>query len=207
MDQLNLERCPHETCGKSNPTIQRLNSVVTSDYSGLDEYRWHIYKCNSCGGIISAKGYALAEQETTEALDIYPRIISISGHIPYKPANYLKQARDSLASPSGSILCSSIAIDLMLQECGLNQDTLDEKIKAAHSDHIITEKMADWAHHVRLDANGERHTNLEEDIPNSEEALNILDLAFAFAEYLYVLPAKVQQGYDDSSSSASESSG
>ena len=50
------------------------------------------------------------------------------------------------------------------------------------------------AHLVRLESNNERHSDEELELPSAEDAEAVFDFAMAFAEYLFVLPAKVERG-------------
>ena len=54
--------------------------------------------------------------------------------------------------------------------------------------------MANWAHEVRLDANDQRHADDAAELPNENDAKKVIDFAIAIAEYLFVLPAKVERG-------------
>ena len=54
--------------------------------------------------------------------------------------------------------------------------------------------MAHWAHEVRLDANDQRHADQAADLPTTEDAKRVIDFASAFAEFLFVLPSRVQRG-------------
>lgn len=94
------------------------------------------------------------------------------------------------------MLCAS-AIDAMLKEKGYINGSLNQRIKLAAKEHLLTESMADWAHDVRLDANVQRHADVGAELPTTKEAEKSIEFAIALAEYLFVLPARVQRGIVD----------
>ena len=57
--------------------------------------------------------------------------------------------------------------------------------------------MGQWAHRVRLDANGQRHSDMEDEMPTIEDAQQGIEFTKALAELLFVLPAKVSKGLKD----------
>ncbi len=91
------------------------------------------------------------------------------------------------------MVCAS-AVDAMLKERRLVEGSLYARIDKAAKDHIITDDMAKWAHHVRLEANGQRHADEEFALPTKEDAERSLEFALALAEFLFVLPARVTRG-------------
>jgi len=93
------------------------------------------------------------------------------------------------------MVCAS-AIDAMLKERGLSKGSLHARIDTAANEHIITTDMANWAHHVRLEANGQRHADGEDPLPTKEDAERSLEFALALAEFLFVLPARVTRGLE-----------
>lgn len=89
---------------------------------------------------------------------------------------------------------SASAVDAMLKERGYSDGSLYARIDKAIADHIITEDMAKWAHHVRLEANDQRHADAGAPLPTKEDAERSLEFAMALAEFLFVLPARVTRG-------------
>ena len=77
---------------------------------------------------------------------------------------------------------------------GYKDGSLYYRITKAVEDHLITKEMAEWAHEVRLDANDQRHAEEDTELPTEKHAQTALDFARALAEFLYVLPSKVQMG-------------
>jgi hypothetical protein len=128
---------------------------------------------------------------------IIPSAKSVSSHIPGKANSYLMQAMQSLHAPAGAIMLAASSIDAMLKEKGYIQGNLYPRIDQAAKDHLITEGMAKWAHQVRLDANAQRHADHDIDLPTGDEAEKAVILAQAFGEFLFVLPAMVEQGLKD----------
>ena len=95
-------------------------------------------------------------------------------------------------------MLAASAVDAMLKAKGYKDGSLNQRIKKAEADHIITADMAAWAHQVRLDANDERHADESARFPTTEEAQRSLDFALALAEILFVLPARVTRGLQES---------
>ena len=124
----------------------------------------------------------------------WPDVETFSDDIPTQPRSYLKEAAETLSSARASIVMSAGAVDSMLKALNLTEGTLNQRIEKAAKDHLITEDMKEWAHDVRLDANDQRYADLEAAPPSIDDARRCLDFARAFAELLFVLPARVQRG-------------
>ena len=91
-------------------------------------------------------------------------------------------------------MLAASAVDSMLKEKKYTNGSLYSRIDKAAQDHLITEEMAKWAHQIRLDANDQRHADSNATIPDDKAAKLVFEFAMAFAEYLFVLPAKVSRG-------------
>lgn len=189
--QLLLERCPH--CNVDSPNITVRHWVDTANYQGSNARKWGIYVCRKCGGIVTAS----ANSGYREVIQIFPDSTKVDENIPTKAKSYLQQAINSLHSPAGAIMLSASAVDAMLKDKGYKKGNLYSRIDKAASDHLITSEMATWAHQVRLDANDQRHADEEADLPNEDEAKRSIDFTLALAEFLFVLPFKVEQGLED----------
>jgi hypothetical protein len=88
------------------------------------------------------------------------------------------------------------AVDAMLKEKGHQEGTLNQRINKSVEDHLLTQEMGDWAHHVRLEANDPRHADKDADIPTQEQAEQSIEFTEALAEILFVLPSRVKRGID-----------
>lgn len=197
--QLTIDACPH--CGRANPTlVLEGQPIQTRTHDKKNPRFWGAYACRSCGGLVIAGGETVRDDRpyATVLREVYPSISAISDSIPEKPREFLRQARDSLHAPAGAIMLSASAVDAMLKEKGYTTGSLYQRIDKAAKDHLITNEMALWAHQVRLDANVQRHADSEAPLPDKKEAKLAFDFAVAFAEYLFVLPAKVSRGITDS---------
>jgi hypothetical protein len=76
--------------------------------------------------------------------------------------------------------------------------TLSHRIDRAASDHLITPDIAKWAHQFRLDANDQRHADEAAPLPTQQDAQRSLGFALALADVLYVIPARVTRGIEES---------
>lgn len=90
-------------------------------------------------------------------------------------------------------MTSASALDEMLKDNNLVQGSLANRIDQAAVQGLITNGMKEWAHHVRLEANDQRHADVDAGLPTAEQAQVTLDFVRMIAEFLYVLPAKVSR--------------
>jgi hypothetical protein len=188
-DLLDLERCPH--CGVDRPTLSKLAEARTQDFMGEEDRFWRTYKCSRCGGVVTAVSYFGYGQSVDET---YPADPEVDSSIPTRPREYLQQALNSLAAPVGAVMLAASAVDAMLKEKGYVDGSLYARIDKAASEHVITSEMAQWAHDVRLDANDQRHADQSATLPTLADAKRSIEFAMAFAQFLFVLPARVQRG-------------
>jgi Domain of unknown function (DUF4145) len=187
-----INRCPH--CNVDNPNLTQTCRFETNSFNGLDHRVWVTYACQRCGGVTTAwtyVGYVEIEQ-------MYPNAISLDSSIPDRAKAYLDQAIDSLHAPAGSIMLSASSVDAMLKDKGYREGSLNSRINKAVNDHLITKEMAEWAHEVRLDANDQRHADELANLPTEKDAQISIDFTLALAQFLYVLPSRVQQGIEKS---------
>lgn len=197
--QLQLDSCPH--CGRANPTLNMVMSIIETNNNIKNNPRWWgAYACKSCGGIVTAFAPKLLNSDPAQAhiRGIYPDISTISDSIPQKPRELLRHAQNSLHAPPGAIMLCASAVDAMLKLRGYKDGNLYQRINKAAEDHLITTEMAKWAHQVRLDANDQRHADEEVALPTDKDAKLVFDFATSFAQYLFVLPAMVSRGINDS---------
>ena len=191
--QLDLKRCPH--CGVDTPNLYKVQEFDTHDHEQSNFRTWAIYTCKRCGGVVTTS--AQKNDMHREIEELYPLPLTVNESIPEKAKTYLNQAINTINSPSGSVMLSASAIDAMLKEIGYLEGKLFARIKKAAEEHIITESMSEWAHEVRSVANDERHADASSDLPTEIEARKSVDFALALAEFLFVLPSKVQKGLAD----------
>jgi hypothetical protein len=95
------------------------------------------------------------------------------------------------------MLCAS-AVDAILKDHDLKDGSLYARIDKAKEEGLITDGMAKWAHQVRLDANDQRHVDEAAPLPSQQDAERSLSFTTALAEILYVVPARVTRGIEDS---------
>ncbi len=133
-------------------------------------------------------------EKTDGILNIFPNVVTLDEAIPDTPREYLRQALNSLDTPAGSVILSASAVDAMLKAKSYKDGSLYSRIEKAADDHLITAEMADWAHEVRLDANDQRHADEQSPFPTHDDATKNLDFALALAQFLFVLPSRVEHG-------------
>ena len=186
--QLVLSRCPH--CSVAHPNLQQVTQVETLDHEGNNLRRWRGYKCGKCGGLVTAS----APQWNLPTLEIFPSSTEVSEDIPERAKSYLEQAVASIHAPAGAVMLAASSVDAMLKEKGYTTGNLYGRIETAVNDNLLTSEMATWAHEVRLDANDQRHADDGAALPDENDAQKVIDFVTAIAEYLFVLPAKIQRG-------------
>lgn len=91
-------------------------------------------------------------------------------------------------------MLAASSIDAMLKEKGYTEGDLYPRIEEAAKKHLITGEMATWTHDVRLDANDQRHADENAALPSEADASKCVEFAKALAEFLFVLPNRVERG-------------
>jgi len=187
--QLELERCPH--CAVARPTLTQLWHIQTADHSGQIKWHWANYVCSSCGRISLAVS---RENEAQPIVEIWPQPNEVSDLIPERARDFLRQAIASIHAPAGAVMLAASAVDAMLKAKGYKDGNLFPRIEKAAADHAITREMALWAHDIRLDANSQRHADENAPLPNEADANRVIEFASALAQFMFVLPAQVEEG-------------
>lgn len=183
-----LSRCPH--CAVANPNLSKSHNLETTDFINQIKKTWVIYTCATCGGLVSAWAPAYGKEATA----YFPHSESPKDDIPDRPRAFLHQAMESLHAPAGAVMLAGSAVDSMLKLKGYTDGSLYKRIESAVTDGLITSEMAKWAHEVRLDANDQRHADEDSNLPSPNDAKRAIEFASAFAEYLFVLPSRIQRG-------------
>ena len=188
---LELNRCPH--CNVDHPSLPSIFNTKTNAHSGDNERYWGIYSCTRCGGLITAA----SPQETGAIHEYYPSGDEIDDSVPGAAREYLSQAIQTIFAPAGSVMLSASSVNEMLKEKGYTDASLYTRINKAAEEHLITNEMARWAHEIRLDSNDQRHTEVQASLPTEDDARKCVEFATALAQFLFVLPARVQRGLAD----------
>jgi hypothetical protein len=187
---LSLDRCPH--CNIAKPRLTRQwGPHIFKSHDSRNARSWSIYFCDSCGGIVLVSS---PNNPNAPISQIWPSTQSVADVVPVRAREFLSQAIASLHAPAGAVMLTASAVDAMLRDKGYKDGTLNNRIDAASKDHLITNEMAAWAHEVRLDANDQRHADETAALPNAADAEKTIEFANALAQFLYVLPARVERG-------------
>jgi len=188
-NNLELDRCPH--CSIATPLLGRISGNETTDHGGGNKRFWSTYKCASCGGLVLVSSPNDMNHQIT---DIWPAPKVVSEEVPSRAREFLTQAISSLHAPAGAVMLTGSSVDAMLKDKGLREGSLYARIDAAAAAHLITAEMAAWAHDIRLDANDQRHADEGAPLPDAANAAKAIEFATALAQFLYVLPARVERG-------------
>ena len=183
---LDLDRCPH--CGTDKPSLTMRGNPFEAK-PGLKRV-WANYSCSRCGSFLLAWGPGHGQP-----IDgVYPSAQSVDQDVPARARGYLEQAIATQHAPAAAVMVAASAVDAMLKNKGLTDGTLNTRIKQAAERHLITPEMAAWAHDVRLEANDQRHADEDAAMPTVEDAKRVIEFAQALAQFLFVLPARVERG-------------
>jgi hypothetical protein len=188
-DYLELERCPHCSVHKPNLKVQQ----YVQPNVGPPRWLWGVYVCQGCGFLVVAGGPQRPDAPTAAVL-VIPELSEIDSAVPEPAKRYLYQAREALHAPDGATMLAASAVDALLKAKGYAEGWLYDRINRAAAEHVITEDMAAWAHHVRLEANDPRHADKLRPHATDAEARQTVEFAEALAQFLFVLPARVARG-------------
>jgi hypothetical protein len=143
-EYLKIDRCPH--CSVDQPNLKSVSSFNSREDNNKNLRHWKVYLCGRCGGAVTA----FSNHEKGEVKEFYPGRNKIDESLPVKVKAYLQQAMDSTFAPAGALMLCASAVDSMLKEKGYKDGSLYNRINRAASEHIITNDIADWAHHLDL---------------------------------------------------------
>ncbi len=198
---LTLDRCPH--CATAHPTVVLRHSfTVTPRRAGAlqavagHSLQWGVYTCESCGGLVAAAIPTDQHNDArmSSACWVVPAPRASRDDLPPRVQSFLKQAEETMSSPSAAVLMCASAVDAMLKARGYKEGSLYKRIEKTVADNILTADMAAWAHDVRLDANGERHADEDAPMPTEADARRCFEFALTLGDVLFVLPARVRRG-------------
>jgi hypothetical protein len=182
-DTLDLEYCPW--CGVNSPNL------VSKHRISEGKLFWCLYQCQKCHKYILAK----SDENPEHGLDrILPEVVAVDPNLPADAQHFLGEAILGRHTPSACTVSCASAVDAMLKAKGLKEGKLYPRIKKAVEQRVITADMGDWAHHVRLAANEERHADEEIPRPTSAQAQQCIEFTIALGDILFVLPARVTKG-------------
>jgi Domain of unknown function (DUF4145) len=188
-NQLPLDRCPH--CGIAAPTLSMSYNQQVKGRNGEQPRWWFLYHCASCAGAVMTEAQ---NAQNADVARMWPSSASAAEELPERARQFLNQALASVHAPAGAVMLTASAIDAMLKDKGLKQGSLSARIDQAAANHLITAEMAAWAHETRLDANDQRHADESATLPSRADAEKVIAFAQALAQFLYVLPARVERG-------------
>lgn len=79
------------------------------------------------------------------------------------------------------------AVDAMLKKRGYETGSLYARIDKALADNLLTKRMADWAHEVRLGSNRPRRADKDKPHVSASEAAQSVEFAEALGNFPFVL--------------------
>jgi hypothetical protein len=190
VSSLKLDRCPH--CRVDQPNLTCIFQHTTRNSEGQNPRTWGFYVCFRCGGVVS--GCSPENPNIIGLFVVFPGEKQLDDSIPKRARSYLDQARSSIHTPAGAVMLAASSIDAMLKNKGYTEGSLNSRIDKAAEDHLITSEMGAWAHEIRLDANDERHADEDAPLASASDAEKAVEFAMALAQFLFVLPERVERG-------------
>ncbi|MDC7718647.1 DUF4145 domain-containing protein [Vogesella sp. DC21W] len=181
--RIEIDRCPR--CNIASPFIVGLRKHAQDRQWGPSS---NMLSCTACDQSV------LVEYSGSKLINMFPSIETTDEAIPEKARDFLNQAIATMnIASSGSLMLSASCIDEMLKVKGYKTGRLNDRIKKAAEDHVITKEMEMWAHEIRLEANDQRHADEDAEPATPENAQRIVTFAKALAEFLFVLPSKIEK--------------
>jgi uncharacterized protein DUF4145 len=191
---IGVENCPH--CGVTHPALMQAWSSgqpLERATPGM-RYAWVIYKCISCGSLVTARGQPNQLANATTVTAIFPQAKEVHMDVPEPARTFLNQAFQTLHAPDAAAMVAGSAVDAMLKNLGYKEGSVYARITQAVNDHKLTEGMGAWAHEVRLGSNRPRHADDEKPHITPEEAKQSVEFAEALAYFLFVLTKQIERG-------------
>ncbi|MEO6832647.1 MAG: DUF4145 domain-containing protein [Chitinophagaceae bacterium] len=189
-EHLKISKCPHCSVDKPNLSSCIGTFNTTADDDSNTRY-WNVYVCASCGGVVTA----CSLQQAGFVQSFYPGIGRLDDILPSRVKAYLQQAIDSTFAPSGSLMLCASAVDAMLKEKGYHDGNLYSRIGKASEDHLITLDMAEWAHHVRLEANEQRHADNATELPTIDDAKKGIEFTKTLLRFYLFFRIRLKRGW------------
>jgi Domain of unknown function (DUF4145) len=191
---IGLENCPH--CGVTHPALMQVwNSGQPIDRATPGtKYAWCVYRCVSCGCLVTARGQPNNQAAGTTVSAIFPQSKEVHVDVPEPARTFLNQAFQTLHAPDAAAMVAGSAVDAMLKSLGYKEGSVYARITQAVNDHKLTEGMGAWAHEVRLGSNRPRHADDETPHIAPEEAKQAVEFAEALAYFLFVLTKQIERG-------------
>ncbi len=195
-NHLKISRCPH--CHISNPNLSGLIPEFTTKEDNATNLRfWRVYICARCGGVVTA----YCNETIRMVVKYYPEMETVDEALPPKVRTFLQQAIDSTFAPAGAVMLCASAIDAMFKEKGYMEGGIYSRISYAITDGLMPKEMEEWAHEVRLYAKDQRPSDFSSSLPTVDDAKQAIEFTRTLAQYLFVLPSKVQKGINTSKNS------
>lgn len=191
-----MERCPH--CGVARPQMKRVwasdRPIARADRE--QSSMWAAFACSTCGSIVTAKGHPGQTNSDATIVAVFPDIQHVSDDLPERAKRYLQQAYETLAAPDAAAMVAGSAVDAMLKELQYTDGSIYSRIDKAVEDKVLTAKMGEWAHQVRLGSNRPRHADENAPHVSPDEARQSVEFADALGTFLFVLSARIERGLD-----------
>jgi len=155
-----------------------------------DQRNWShfVSQCRHCGRAVYSATWANDPDQIT-----YPTgRAAPSQDLPAEVRDCLDEAIKSLdaGAPKASALMTRSAIQAAMRQQQANGKTLWAEIEDLAERNVLPPALREWAHEIRDGANPAAHPKDGEQVTR-EDGLELLALAEALFEYLYIVPADI----------------
>lgn len=182
-----------DTKGKFASVFKDVRGATSRSHA---EAKWQVYKCNVCANctfVIQGNDYFGGGEVYTQFLPPIG-VRQANRHWPSQPAKYYLQALASLDFKSwdGAVLLSRTAIQSIMKLMNAPAGNLKSQIDSLVTSGSLVQSIAKWAHRIRVLGNEAAHADDESEITESD-ARQITSLVEYLLQYLYVLPAQIEE--------------
>lgn len=190
-NNLSLDRCPH--CSVANPNLPYVWQTTTENHSGRNKRNWKVYKCESCGGLISA----FSPHGTNNVIQIYPSKISETFDFEYLRGDVLADFQEALNCYSNNCfnafaaMCRRTVQSLATQLGSEGKDKVTKQLENLKSILDIDEETFTILEQIIIAGHDGAHPHLPKLSP--QRAAILLELMKDVLYQLYIRKIKIEE--------------
>jgi len=190
-NNLSLDRCPH--CSVSNPNLPHVWHTTTENHSSRNQRNWKIYKCENCGGLITA----YAPHGKNNVSQIYPSKISETFDFEYLSGEVLEDFQEALNCYSNNCfnafaaMCRRTVQSLATQLGSEGKDKVTKQLENLKSLLDIDEETFTILEQIIIAGHDGAHPHLPKLSP--QRATVLLELMKDVLYQLYIRKVKIEE--------------
>lgn len=157
-----------------------------------------MFQCRTCRAPVVFNTHTGDTENNVHGQFPTPGPLAVADELPERAKHHLLEAIKCVNAGAASVamVACAAAVDARLKNQGFKTGSLYSRIDAARAAHTITAGMAEWAHHVRIGANEQRHDDEDAPLPTVDDAKRCIEFVEALGVLLFVLPARVTKGLE-----------